>query len=697
MAQRTGSRHVGFHGQSLGGSRVTTHQAVGIAEGSRGSHDRLALQSTGARYHQHLGIIEPGVGDRCAAQLAVFTCQLEDVVDIDGIKWQIAQAVEHGLTLAGRVGIPGEINGRDSGAAPVHAVEIEIGSRGECFCDLLTCWTVEGVLQKVESVGVPGVARHYFRGADLTGFRGGAAHLAAVDDQAIQRVAVEERRGREGHDGVFTPQLEADFVQHHGFVAGAQRGIDGAGTGVDQSRPTDCSVGEAAALVVQRRGVLQPVAQGFAVQPHQLEGVVGGVHLQVGYGASIKGQPQILHRAAGLHRGGGCDRRHAGDHGALLPSRPGGVGRHLYGFGIDGEIAIAVDAAGPVDRQVCRGGDRQVGLGGEFSADGEIALEGQGGGAGTGEIQIAIQQQSAGAVERERPGLQEGAPQIGAAAADVQIGAGRIIQGGVIRHQPGLAQQVDGAGAGQRQVGRLQSGRLGHADRSTTQSGLAALRQGCLQQLTHRRRAHQVGGEAEGDHLAAGRITGAASELQQAGGRGRSHHPVDPTVLQVAEGAGLHAVEAHGRALSGHRSFQRKAVIGCAEGGRHEGGAADARRGDGVLQQQGAAARIHAEIQSLDRTAAHRRSRRPGVDGGLILRQWLTAAIDEAPLVVHPVTEQIHHVPSRVGVQLGIGAQDATGGRHLQGGGGDGGARYQAGSGLQADAWSRVAVGVAAG
>ena len=267
----------------------------------------------------------------------------------------------------------------------------------------------------------------------------------------------------------------------------------------------------------------------------------------------------------------------------------------------------------------------------------------------------------------------------------------------MIRHQPGLAQQVDGAGAGQCQVGRLQSGRLGHADRSTTQSGLAALRQGCLQQLTHRRRAHQVGGEAEGDHLAAGRITGAASELQQAGGRGRSHHPVDPTVLQVAEGAGLHAVEAHGRALSGHRSFQRKAVIGCAEGGRHEGGAADPRRGDGVLQQQGAAARIHAEIQNLDRTAAHRRSRRAGVDGGLILRQWLTAAIDEAPLVVHPVTEQIHHVPSRVGVQLGIGAQDATGGRHLQGGGGDGGARYQAGSGLQADAWSRVAVGVAAG
>ena len=146
MANRTGSRHVGFHGQSLGGSRVTTHQAVGIAEGSLGSHDRLALQSTGARYHQHLGIIEPRIGYGCAAQLAILAGQLEDVVDIDSVKRQIAQAVEHGLTLAGRVGIPGEINGRDSGAAPVHAVEIEIGSRGEGFNDLLTSWTVEGIL-----------------------------------------------------------------------------------------------------------------------------------------------------------------------------------------------------------------------------------------------------------------------------------------------------------------------------------------------------------------------------------------------------------------------------------------------------------------------------------------------------------------------------------------------------------------------
>ena len=267
----------------------------------------------------------------------------------------------------------------------------------------------------------------------------------------------------------------------------------------------------------------------------------------------------------------------------------------------------------------------------------------------------------------------------------------------MIRQQPGFVQQVDGAGAGQRQVGRLQRGRLGHADRSTTQSGLAALRQGCLQQLTHRRRAHQVGGEAEGDHLAAGRITGAASELQKAGGRGRSHHPVDPTILQVAEGASLHAVEAHGRAVSGHRSCQRKSVVSTAEGVGDESGAVEARRGDGVLQQQGAAARIQAEIRSLDRTAAQHRGRRAGVNGCLIGRQWLAGFIDKDSLVIDPVTEEIHHVSSGGGVQLGIGAQDATGGRHLQGGGGDGGARYQAGTGLQADAWSRVAVGVAAG
>ena len=146
MAQRTGSRHAGFHGQSLGGSRVTTHQAVGIAEGSCRSHDCLALQSTGAGYHQHLGIVEPGVGDRCAAQLAILAGQLEDVVDIDGIKWQIANAIEYGLSLARCIGIPREISGRRSCATPDDVVDLEVYSRGEGFNDLLTSWTVEGIL-----------------------------------------------------------------------------------------------------------------------------------------------------------------------------------------------------------------------------------------------------------------------------------------------------------------------------------------------------------------------------------------------------------------------------------------------------------------------------------------------------------------------------------------------------------------------
>ena len=385
--------------QGLGGNSCRVDRVVQISERRCRSHDGLACQGATGGNHQALGIVEPGIGYGNAGEIAIVVGDLLNVVDIDCVEGQVAEAVEHCLPLGWGIEIPGCAAGGCDSVAPVDVADLETIPRNERLSDRSCLRVVEGILQQSEGVGIPLVASHNIGGADQFDFGSGGGDIVRIDLQPLERIAAIECCIRELDNRTGEFQLEAVLIQHAGCVLGPLLRIGGPRCGVDQSVRTNSTVGNRAALVVESSSVLQPMAHGAAILSHQLQHIAGRVHLQMGHGAGIERQLQIFHGRADLHRAGRGDRRDAGDHSPFHVARAGGIRSHGHRLSLDRNITIAFDAAGSADRHLAGGCEAEIGEGGEFAAHTHLTSKAEAGRDVTLNVEVAIEHQATGRIQ----------------------------------------------------------------------------------------------------------------------------------------------------------------------------------------------------------------------------------------------------------------------------------------------------------